>query len=104
MKEFESKKNESDKIHNEIYALGLSYLGIKPGETDLMLHSLASSHKKFASFTQFESCYNWLITLQLKNAETGIYDPKALNKVLAARFYVISKKASGYGSQLLDTI
>lgn len=97
IKKFKSQENESDKIHNVIYTEALNYLGITPTKSDLLNHSLSCSDKKFASFIEFKSCYNWLITLKLKNIHTKMYNNKALNKVLANHFYIISKKASIYG-------
>ena len=97
IKKFKSQEDESDKIHNVIYTEALNYLGITPTKSDLVNHSLSCSDKKFASFIEFKSCYNWLVTLKLKNKETKVYDDDALDKVLAHRFYVISKKASSFG-------
>lgn len=97
IKKYKSLENESESIHNVIYAQALRYLGIEPNKTELALHSLISSENGFANFNEFESCFNWLIKIKLINNETKMYDSKMLNMVLAERFYVISKKASIYG-------
>lgn len=94
IKKFKSKLEESDKMHNVVYVEALNYLGIATTASDLKHHSLICSEKKFDSFNEFESCYNWLITLKLKNRETNVYESKALDIVLANQFYIISKKAS----------
>ncbi len=97
IKKFKSKETESEEIRNVIHRRAINYLGIEPNECELIFHSLLVSNKKFASFAEFESCYNWLVTLKQKNLETKIFDQNSLNKVLGHRFYVISKKASLYG-------
>ncbi len=97
IKKFKSKEIESEEIRNRIHKRAINYLGIEPNECDLLFHSLLVSDKKFASFAEFESCYNWLITLKRKNIETKTFNENSLNKVLAHRFYIISKKASLYG-------
>ena len=99
IKKFKSREKETSKIHNIIYTTALSYIAIKSKETDLITHSLICSDKNFSTFLEFQSCHNWLLALKLKNVDTKVYDPKALNKVLSHRFYVISKKASVYGSK-----
>lgn len=97
IKKFESKENESEKIHNEIYMQALRYLGIEPDKSELKLHSLCASENGFANFDEFKLCHNWLIKIKIVNNETKVYDHKMLNRVLADRFYVMSKRASNYG-------
>lgn len=94
---FKSLEKETDNLHRIVYSNALTYIGIDPKESDLTIHSLICSEKDFASFVEFGSCHDWLLFLKAKNNQVKVYDTKALNKVLAHRFYTISKKASVYG-------
>lgn len=97
MKKFESLEIESSNIHKIVYTHALNYLGIAPKESDLVTHQLTCSAKMFTDFSDLITCYNWLLAIKVKNNETKVYAPGALNNVLAHQFYFISRKASNAG-------
>ena len=97
MKKFESREMESYRIREVIYTQALTYLGIRPTESDLITHRLACAPKMFTHFSDLVTCFKWLKVIKQKNAETNAYDPKAMNKALAYEFYFISRKASNAG-------
>ncbi len=97
MKKFESLEKESYNIDKVVYTKALTYLGIRPTESDLITHRLTCSAKMVTNFSDLITCYKWLKVIKLKNDETKVYDPKAMNKALAYEFYFISRKASNAG-------
>ncbi|RDV10665.1 glycosyltransferase family 2 protein [Pontibacter diazotrophicus] len=97
MEQYKLKEEKSYQIHKIVYAEALEILGITPSESDLVVHRSIGSQSLFESLLEFISCYNWLLNIQFANNRERVFDQKILNKVLAAQFYFISKKASKFG-------
>lgn len=100
--QFEAQEERNARLHKVVYAQALEYLGIRPKEEELNTHRLICSNKKFDSFEDFKNSFEWLNTIKKKNQETKVYQPRALEKVLADQFYFISKKATRFGLSTLQ--
>jgi glycosyltransferase involved in cell wall biosynthesis len=91
------KKEESDRIYALINKRMLDDYGMNPSVHDLSIHRLVCSAEPIDSLSLLTECEHWLIAILEQNKSAGIYNKKALEKILSKQFIFVCKKASVLG-------
>jgi hypothetical protein len=101
IKKYSSIENEYDRIHKIIFEKALKKLGCSPTLEQFRLHALIASEKMIERYSDYVSCFQWLVQLKGENERSGVYDRRAMNEILGEEFLYISKKASRFGLRVL---
>jgi len=101
MNNFNGFQEKSFDVNKIIYDQILKEFDLKLTADDYLSHYLICSDILYDTFDKYAACYLWMKHIKDVNTIKKIYQPEVLDKVLADRFFFISKKASKFGLKTL---